>query len=213
MKYAVITVLLLVAIAGNGQKKVANALLYYNNIPKGDTFPKQVRPYTLDQYHGPKRIDTVRRLQHQVSTLERRINLLDDRMNNAWKMFPLIIKWHLEDANEIDSVSRLAPFRNLHYEPFHWYQDDAIDTFYTAGRNKGGYLVTIGGDWEISPTYDTVEVARLISNTLKSTFWRPVDHFPIARTLYQIKNQKGETIGYLNRKKQPLPAYWKIWEN
>lgn len=47
---------------------VVNPLLFYNDIPKGDTFPCQVRKYTKDQYHGPALKDTntfISQYQHQ----------------------------------------------------------------------------------------------------------------------------------------------------
>jgi len=59
---------------------------------------------------------------------------------------------------------------------------------------------------------DTVEVARLISDTRKSTFFRHTWSTPFAAHLFAVIEGR-RIIYYLDRNKKPLHPYWKIWPN
>lgn len=60
---------------------------------------------------------------------------------------------------------------------------------------------------------DTTEVARLVSITIRSTWWRHVDHHPFPVVLKEIW-EPGRPLRYLKKMRcgwQPIPSYYKVW--
>lgn len=62
---------------------------------------------------------------------------------------------------------------------------------------------------------DTAEVIRFVTNTTPSTFWRHVDHRPVAMVLLQVWSRNTWTIPtyYILPSRKPLPKYLRVWEN
>jgi hypothetical protein len=60
-------------------------------------------------------------------------------------------------------------------------------------------------------TPDTLYTYRMVSCTLKSSFWNQIDNSLYARKVYKITYADG-SIKYLDHNKKPFRAYYKIWE-
>lgn len=58
---------------------------------------------------------------------------------------------------------------------------------------------------------DTLFTYRMVSCTLKSTFWNQIDNSLYARKVYKVTYADG-SIKYLDHNKKPFRPYYKIWE-
>jgi hypothetical protein len=58
---------------------------------------------------------------------------------------------------------------------------------------------------------DTLFTYRMVSCTLKSTFWNQIDNSLYVRKVYKVTYADG-SVKYLDHNKKPFRPYYKIWE-
>lgn len=105
---------------------------------------------------------------------------------------------------EMDSVWKVNEFNDKFYNELRWRMVLKIDSLkQLIAANKGNFTA---GRMQDTAVF-------MISNEMRSTWWRPIDHNPFPRILIRV-TYGGTLIGYLKKMRhgwQPLPAYYKVW--